>query len=500
MKICFVLQRRFVYVGHQLAVHLKERYGVNDFCAYVYLRPGHQFLKFQKDINYSSLLLEEDVHNRLKHEPLNLEYLKNLEKEYGIPNLWPFLEVDRIIRFQQLVREYPYDTPKYTHEEMMRLVQVYAKAIIKWLEQEKPDCVFFSLIGGLGSYLIYRIAQSLGIKTIIIGQTRIGTRHVLSERPIYLSWVDEIFEKLKKGKASSFEQEARALFENFEKSPRFHNQEVIDFYLNRTSRRAQLDFLQPNKSFRYLRWLLRTIKNYYFSGIKNDYSTVSPWNAMRDQIKRKFRILFEPSDLYDEPKTGEDFAYFPLHFEPEIATLFYAPFFTDQLWVIKQIAKSLPLHFKLYVKEHPAMVGYRSLHFYRELKKIPNVKLIHPSVKNAILLPEAKLVLTISGSAGWEALFFKKPVITFGDVFYNRVSMVQKITDITELPKVIQDQLANYSFNENEFIKFIAAILEDSVEVDLTRLWEREPDFAKKKEGIKPLADLLAQKLGLRAV
>ncbi|MEK9184026.1 MAG: hypothetical protein AAB890_03055, partial [Patescibacteria group bacterium] len=173
-KICFFLQRRFAYVGHAMALTFQKKYGINKFCGYVQLRDSFEFLKSQKDIQYTKLLLEEDIHRQYKNEPLDLDYLKNLEKEYGIPNLWPFIATDRIIRYNLLVREYPYDTSKYTHEEMMRIVQVQAKAIIDFLKKERPDYIIFSVVGSISSMLLYYIAKKNGIRTLIFRPSRIN--------------------------------------------------------------------------------------------------------------------------------------------------------------------------------------------------------------------------------------------------------------------------------------------------------------------------------------
>ena len=90
MKACFLLQRRFAPVGHKLAVILKEKYGVENFCGYVYLRSSFKFLKNQKEIKYTSLLLDEDLHERYLDEKLDfdfpqkkkiLELMKNIEEE-----------------------------------------------------------------------------------------------------------------------------------------------------------------------------------------------------------------------------------------------------------------------------------------------------------------------------------------------------------------------------------------------------------------------------------
>ena len=84
MKICFLLQRRFAYIGHYLAELLQERHGVEHFCGVVQTRASHEFLTTQKNIAYSALLLDEDIHKEYKSEKLDLDYLKQLERLDGI--------------------------------------------------------------------------------------------------------------------------------------------------------------------------------------------------------------------------------------------------------------------------------------------------------------------------------------------------------------------------------------------------------------------------------
>ena len=136
MKVCFFLQRRFAYFGHAMAKLLKDKYGVNEFCGYVSLRPGYDFLNSQKDIKYSKLLLEEDVYAGYKEEEIDKDYLNYLEREYGVPNLWPYIDMDRVLRYNLLVRDYPSDKSKYSHEDMLKILQVTSKKIISFLEEE----------------------------------------------------------------------------------------------------------------------------------------------------------------------------------------------------------------------------------------------------------------------------------------------------------------------------------------------------------------------------
>ena len=237
---------------------------------------------------------------------------------------------------------------------------------------------------------------------------------------------------------------------------------------------------------------------HYFKKKKwQDYTEENPITFLIDRIRRKTRTLIGYNSFYDPVNLKEDYAFFPLHYEPEITTLLYAPFWTDQINLIRQIAKSLPIHFKLYVKEHPGMIGYRTRAYYNALKKIPNVKLIDPNCASFRLIGNTKLLITISGTAGWESILFKKPVITFGDVFYNALSTVKHCHEIEQLPFLVKGQLENFHHNEQELETFVAAIIEESRPIGLQEIWSGGIDQEKEKKRLTILADLLASKLNL---
>ena len=70
------------------------------------------------------------------------------------------------------------------------------------------------------------------------------------------------------------------------------------------------------------------------------------------------------------------FVYFPLHQMPERELLIGSPFNTNQTETIKHISQSLPIGYRLYVKEHPTQVlrEWRKTSFYKEILSIPNVQ------------------------------------------------------------------------------------------------------------------------------
>ena len=497
MKGCLLLQRRFAYVGHAVARTLKERYRVSDFCGYVYLRSSFDFLQQQTDINYSSLLLDENVHEGYKQEKVDHEYLAWLEKEYGLPSLWSYLALDRVLMSSQLVREYPHDEPMFSHEDMLRILQAHAKAIIAMLDKERPDFLLCSVIGGVGSSLLYHICKKRGIKIFVIHNACIRDRWVLSEAFDRFTGVEKLMhEEREHLKQSPTWKEAEAYLESFRVKP-------IPYFQSSTpdsqpvTRRRQLKFLNPTIAFRSLRVWLKSVHEYFTGNDRDDYSYIGPWNYLRDLVKRKTRNLIGIEDLYDAIDPQEDIAFFPLHYEPEVSLLLLAPYYTDQLHLIKQIAKSLPVTYKLYVKEHPLMVEFRPRSFYRALKKIPNVKLIRPTVKGFEITRISKLILTITGSTAWDAALLGKPVIGFGHWFYNALSFVKYCAEIERLPELVKEQLQNFRYNEEELIAMIAAIFEESATVDLYKSWTETNDQDQRKAELEPMAHLLAKKLKL---
>lgn len=496
MKGCFLLQRNFAYIGHNLAILLKEKYGIDKFCGYVYLRSSYDFLKSQPEIDYTSLILDEDIHKKYKDVKLDLNYLNWLEKEYGMPNLWPYIMLDRVVISNQLVREYPYDKSPYSYEEILQIIQIKAKTIIEFLDREKPDFILFSVIGAIGAMLLFKIAKKKGIKTIIIHPAYIKNTYLLSEEYKSFSFVEKTAKSYieKKNIPKNFYEPAVAFLNDFRARPHPH-WELADPKKQPINRYKQFGFLLPDRFIKNTSSLAKSIYEHYAKKDRFDHDYIGPWNYLKDSAKRKVRNLLGVSDLYDQFDPHENFAFYPLHYEPEIAISLFAPFFTDQIHLIKLVARSLPVGYKLYVKEHPAMVVYRPRSYYKELKKILNVKLINPAISSFEILPHAKLVTTITGTAGWEAVLLKKPVITFGDVFYNQLSFVKNCRTPEQLAHVVKEQIENFQHSEDELLCLISALFEESAKLPLQYLWEQETDMKKRKSGLMPLADLLMKKI-----
>ncbi len=183
---------------------------------------------------------------------------------------------------------------------------------------------------------------------------------------------------------------------------------------------------------------------------------------------------------FERPREGERFCFYPLHHDPDMATLVYAPCFKGQLDIIRNISYSLPAEMKLYVKEHPVSVGHRAPGFYESIKANANVRLVHPGVNTFDLLPKAEIVFTITGTVGWEAILHERPVVVFGDTFWDTFDLVRRVHDPATLPGVVDEILKQWKPDRALLLKFVAAYRQTLGPGDLTRFhklyWpEEEP-------------------------
>lgn len=457
MNVCIFFNRSYV-LWHALALDLKRRYGVDTFCAYVYSKRPFAFISQQTDIAYQQVLVDDLLAVEAEQEIVDEVWLAGKEKEYGIPFLWQDFTADRIMVNNWPKHFYPYYNPIFNHHQIKQQLQIRIRKIEEMLDATKPNVIVLSGAGAMGVNLLCRIGEKRGAKIIVIEPPRLGNKISLTSSLYGLfPHVEKKFKALRAGGyASPRRNEAAAWLERFRTVP------IKPFWSNPAE---QMTSLHP---ILFLKNLARNILDSFDRSFPKIYGY-----SVADYLKRNFLMLVNRYRFprYDAVDPSESYAFFPLHYEPELALMMYAPYFSDQLWLVKNIAQSLPLHFKLYIKEHPAMLTLRDPVFYRELRKIPNVKLLDPKLNSIPIIKYAKLITVITSTVGWEGAFFKKPVITFGSILFNTLSMVRRCKAIEDLPWMIKEALERHEHREDELLDLISVILEHSFDVDLPRLW-----------------------------
>lgn len=499
MKVLFFLQLGWGTLGNAIAARLSKKYNVHDFCGITYSFEAYDFLKKQKDVHYDPLVTEREIYQFCDKESVDPHYLKQIENEFGKPFLWPCILVDRTL-MMDFRKVYHQSGSPYTHEQLLQILQGHFRWAIDFIDKVKPDCIVGSTVGCIAFLVLATVASKRGIPLYFIYPTRVLNRITISRSP-YEDF-DRIFKIYDKLCSGTYQSPYYSMAEEYIKKFRLtrlyyegfkpikpvnpiHAFMKLPLYIYKVLQYTYL-FYSHRKRFPSSLWAINTMyKHPFWFHIDN---TV---RYTRKIFSRRWRKLEMPSN--------EEFVFFPLHYEPELSLSLFAPYYPNQLALIQHIAQCLPVGLKLYVKEHPAMVGLRPFSYYKKLKHIPNVQLISPFMDSHEIIKKSKLVITITGTAGWEAILLQKPVITFGEAFYNKKwEMAKRAGAIHQLPDLIHHALRHHQHNEKQLLYFVTAILEGSVEADLMRLWSlveyadmfQDPHLDK-------IVDLLAEEMNL---
>lgn len=493
MKGCILLQGNYAKIGQAMALQLKEHFGVSEFCAYITSQRAKKFVEAQQELQYTGFLFDEEVHELYTKETIDLAYLKLMEDQYGSPNFWRYVYTDRRIMMSHdsLEQGTMILHPLYTHEEILKIVQIRLRHTIAFLERERPDFIIFFAIGSLGTMLLYHIAKKMGIRVLVVDAARIGEKMTFTADFNTFDGLAGIFKEIRSGRRRSIHQtEAKHILDNFKRT---HSLDLG----------YSLDVLRPlpvtwKKRLHTYRTIWHTYTDYDHT--KRYAMPASPWRFVETKIVDRWRKFLGYSDLYTPPRWEEDFAFFPLHFEPETSLVNIAPFYSDQMMVIKMIARSLPIHFKLYIKEHPAMVNKRPRAYYQALRKIPNVVLLDPVIKSFDVIEHTKLIITITSTVGWEGALLGKPVISFGNTFYNEFPGVVHCRAPEDLPDLVRLQLTTFQYREQDAIDFLSTMFEYGLaNFAYYRLeYETDMQIVRRDQGICDATQLIANKLNLQ--
>jgi hypothetical protein len=203
------------------------------------------------------------------------------------------------------------------------------------------------------------------------------------------------------------------------------------------------------------------IQTYFEDGYfeVGSYHGTPPWEPIWHDLLRVFRHVVYESLVFKTEIPGGRKVYFPLHVQPEYTTDVRAPFYTNQSALIENIAKSVPMGYRVVVKEHPGMKGERKLSYYRALKNLYNVELLSPSVDSHDLILGSDVSLTITGTTAWESILYEKPTIAFGPLCYRYCELVYQCKNVTELPELITEAIRNFRPDRTLLLKFIWSFL-----------------------------------------
>ena len=428
----FSVHERLFILVHRL---LRDRYGVDAFAGTVWGQDQASFLT-DGDIDYDPLVVfTRDVLEPSRGATPDTGFLRDREERYGV-------SIHRMIWAERHLLE------GRSYEQVLALTERAFRVVEEAFERFEPSFLFSEDVGCLMSYVHYAVAKGRGIPFWRIGSARMkGLLSVYKGGP--QEW------NLTKGKLAEIhdrgltaeEREAAEVFvEGFRERP------------ERPTGMRTRDRLPVADMGDVER--LAQFSQRYLTDPQNPTLT-SPVSALRQRAVRLARNRASKSlDYFDHPVPGERYVLYPIHLQPEASTLVQAPFYLDQAALIEDISKSLPVGYQVYVKEHVSNRGRRPLAFYKRLRETFGVRLLGPDEDTWTLIRDAAAVTVITGTVGWEGLLFGKPVVTFGNVFYNECSLTLQagLVPKDDWPQVFRRAIFEHVHDEERLLEFVAAI------------------------------------------
>ena len=430
-KVLFWITSFFTH--YALAYYLQSKLDADFFGIFEVNLKFKKFIQNQNLVDFKKTWFYHD-YIKNHNQQIDIDYLRNFENKNDI-GLWNVALNERY--FYKHNRFY-----KFQKEEILSILEDELKLFEQILDESKPD--YFLTFNPVLHHqkLFLDVCRVRGIKVLNACRTGINDQTTLVDDGATFDLdfnltIDDYYEQIPK------------------KSQKSDENDVYDIGHEIWVKGRNVSFLNKFSG----------LKNYLFDSdsdlIKSNfmYYGRNKFKVLKDALwieyKRKSNYNFLNKNSISLPALDIPFVYFPMNIVEESSLLHYAPYYTDQIEVIRHIAKSIPIDCMLYVKEHAAagIRRWNEISYYKEIMDIPNVKLIHPKVDNATLIKNSKLVISIRGTSILKAVKFGIPAITFGKQPYQIIPSVFIVNSLSSLPTLIKKAL-KFKTNPSDYQKF----------------------------------------------
>ena len=462
-KLFFWIDSAYAHFG--LAKYIHDNFDCELFSMVEVPDEPKKFFQSQKLVKFTKIWFYFDYILKTKRKP-DLNYLKSIEEKYKIP-LWLIANNDRI--FNHFNKFY-----KFSSDEILSILEDEIKLFEMILDEVKPDFLIMFETHQQHNHIFYEICKARNIKILLTTTTRIpsskGSKH--SDMFYLTDEVDKFLPLPKTIKPTVDEKiSSKEKFENIGKSNLDKNSKKITSNIYSSNFAFQTSRSKFVKSFLKFLFTKDTNVQTHFSYYGRTKIRVI-FKTIARELRKKYRENFMEKNLDKNIENDSPFVYFPLHQEQERILLLGAPFYVNQFEVIQDIAKSLPMGYKLYVKDHSMMNirGWRSVSEMKKIMNLFNVKLLHYSADSEEIIKKSSLVISIKGSSAIQAAFHNKPSIVFENVGLYQLSSIHKLQTINELPQAIRKSLKKKVYPD-ELRKYLDAVNEHTFESPFMMIW-----------------------------
>jgi hypothetical protein len=449
-------------IKHWIAVQLDKLYPGSKFGVIISSHGDKKkFLDTQNELNYEFVYDISGIEKGFLKEEFSLEELREFEESIPEKSLWRFIAMDRAWGRAFCKGASKYFDPRTVpggganQENALKIACGYIRYFKKILSDLDANVVlFYPGTHSMKTPILEQSCRNMNILHLALIGIRVGNYFSIStNKHETFPHIEETYKKIVENEIDVDLTPGAECYDEMLSSAKdkgcSHNQRMVRKILSKFSKQK------------------KTPSSYLYLLAKSLARSVLAWfKACRDQKARGIDIgrnglkyfLFRSYDnlilayqskklldrsFYDEFDPNDKYLYYALNSQPEYATQVMDNMWINQLSIVEALAKSIPFDWKIYVKEHPATIGWRvrPFSFYRDIRQYPNVKLIPIDMDNMQVVKNSQMVVAISSTAAWEAvLFYNKPVITFSRAVYNVTGLARQCSDLTELSRLIYDE------------------------------------------------------------
>lgn len=468
-----------------------------------YYDEWRHYLRNDSKVQFQEVYGTREIFQRMGSEPIDLEELMRIEREYGADEIWNAIFCERYLT--SLEHYNVYNHPKYSEEDVLRYVQLCFQVAERIFDQARPNCIIDFASVGIFRGVLDRVANRRGV-LYLHPFAQLADRFSLYTRVNEdYSFINRTYNQLLTQEAPCEEgwrylnlfretnQQSIYKFHQIQNDSTSSNtSKGLGRVLREKARVALKPLIFAKSVIGEIRLRLFAAGNpmlrYNFQLYKN-LPSIKLYRSLLHWSRKAMLSLHSP--FYNSPMPN-NYAFMTLHLQPEASTSVMAPFFANQRYVIENTVRALPFHWKLVIKPHPFMIGKEPVGFYRHLKKIPNVHLVPPTANTRQLIMGSQAVVTITGTSGFEALLLGKKVIVLGNPFFGICHSVSKCTDFTQLHSLFRNA-EDYKPDDNDLAAFLQAVHDHSFSLKKNYIWEGPYDMS--DPGYKEAIDIIAQQI-----
>lgn len=404
MKICFLARPSFDRFSLALYKNMASKHNDIEACFITTDKLETQYIKNNLP---AAEVYETASFIRTHSEECNLERLIEYERIYDCSPIWRYIYTDRFL----IYRDYN-DVITITTGLFMFFESIF--------QGGKIDFYYSETIATLQCFIAYLVGKKYGVKYVCQmparGSVDTTYHYFVFDEYMHNARFDDNY--LNNNYTEDELERAEKYLSDFEKN-------------DRRPPSANLVKVVPRIDIIAFGMVVKRFIKSFDPRLNDPYSYM-----YYKSYKRYTRIwantfrYWKIKKYYHYADLSKKYVYFPLHYQPEATTCVCAEKYEKQIFFIDSLAKSLPADTLLYVKEHYEQLGHRELSFYKDLKKYPNVMLISPFESSRTLIENAEVVVTLTGTAGYEAMLLRKPVILAGKIVFDNAPGIIRTDDI----------------------------------------------------------------------